>query len=273
MSNDIEVVRRVVSKGREFYSEGTYGVADSLKACSDAGYQPLFMPELAMARADADKDSRLWQTWFLAPSVKVTGKSRQGNTVVVYAHVPTSLSDPTNVRTMIDKKALVNGTGPMLQEEFYDLLDQEGNRVFVVDYNKLRRSVSGDINVDDALSHPQTIPFLGGKQNAQAYLAKHKEVYGKNIGVWHRDDLDDRPVGRVLYLGSDYYDGLGGDDVLDGDGRVLGVAPEAQVVAHENGAPQLPLESRVQKLGDGELLTVDGELYVRAPKRLVLSDR
>ncbi len=242
-NGEIQIVRKVVSKGREFYSEGTYGVADSLKACSDAGMEPLYMPELAMARADADKDSRFWQTWFLAPSVRVTGKSKAGNPVVVYAHIPTSLSDPANIRKMIDDKALVNGAGPMPEEEFYALLDQEGNRVFVVDYNKLKESKSGVVKVDDALAHPQTIPFLGGKQVAQAYLAKHKDVYGENIGVWYSDDLKDRPMGRVLYLGDVYGDGLVGYCVLDCVGCVLGVAPEAQGgVAKTNGAP---LESRI----------------------------
>ncbi len=267
MSNDLQIVRRVVSKGREFHAGGTYGVADSLKECNDVGYQPLFMPELAMAKADADKDSRLWQTWFLAPSVRVTGKSRQGNPVVVYAHVPTSLSDPANIRKMIDDRALVNGAGPMPQEEFYNLLGQEGNRVLVVDYAKLRESTSDVIKVDDAMAHPQTAPFLGGEQNAQAYLAKHKDVYGKRIGVWHSDDLKDRPMGRLLCLGLDDYGGLDGG-LLGSGGRFVGVAPEAQVgVAQKNCAPQLPLESRVQKLDDGELVRVDGELYVRAPKK------
>ncbi len=239
-NGDLTIVRKVVSRGKEFYSEGTYGLADSLKACSDAGFQALFMPELAMARADADKDSRLWQTWFLAPSVRVTGRSKAGNGVVAYAHVPTSLTDPANIRSLIDTKALDNGAGPMPEDEFYGLLDREGDgRVFVIDYDKLRESKSDVIKVDEALAHPQTIPFLGGEQNAQAYLAKHREIYGKKIGIWHSDDLKDRPMGRVLFLG-DYGDGLGGY-YLGYDGRVLGVAPEAHV-AQKNGAP---LEKRI----------------------------
>jgi len=203
------------------------------------------MPELAMARADADKDLKLWQTWFLAHSVRVTGRSKANNPVVAYAHVPTSLTDPENIRKMIDDKALVNGAGPMPQDEFYGLLDREGNgRVFVVDYNKLRESKSDVIKIDEALDHPQAIPFLGGEQNAQAYLAKHKEVYGNRISVWHRDDLKDRPMGRVLYFGINNYDyGLNGNGILDGNGHVVGVAPEAQVnVAKNDGAL---LESRV----------------------------
>ncbi len=259
-NGEIQIVWKVVSKGRPFYAKGIYGVADSLKACSDAGYQPLFMPKLAMARADAERDSRLWKTWFLAPSVRVTGRSRQGNPVVAYAHVPTSLSDPANIRNLIDKNALVDGAGPMPEEEFYGLLDQEGNRVFVVDYNRLRGSVSEVVKVDEALSHPQTVPFLGGEQIAQAYLAKHKDVYRKDIGIWHSDDLKDKPMGRVLCLGYGYFcsGGLYGDDSLDGSGRVLGVAPEAQLVAQN-------LEDKVTRDPDGSI-TVKGIRYVVAHK-------
>ncbi len=264
MSNDLSIVRKVVSKGREFYAEGAYGVSDSLKECSDAGMSPLYMPELAMARADADKDSRLWQTWFLAPSVRVTGRSKSGNPVVVYAHVPTSLSDPANIRKMIDEKALVNGAGPMPEEEFYALLEQEGNgRVFVVDYAKLRASTSEVIKVDDALAHPQTIPFLGGEQNAQAYLDKHKDVYGKRIGVWHSDDLKDRPMGRLLYLGGDY--GLVGY-YLNLSGRFVGVAPEAQVVREKEAG----LEGTVEVLAKGRFIRHQGRLYAPVPEGLAL---
>ncbi len=272
MDTDLTIVRKVVSKGREFYVEGKYGVSDSLKNCNDAGCKPLFMPELAMARADADKDSRLWQTWFLAPSVRVTGRSKANNPVVVYAHVPTSLSDPVNIRKFVDESALVNGAGPMPQDEFYALLEREGDgRVFVVGYDKLRESTSGVVKVDNALDHPQIVPFLGGEQIAKAYLAKHKDVYGKSIGVWHSDDLKDRPMGRVVGVGDDDGNGLVGGSDLNGNGRVAGVAPEAQVgVAKTDGTP---LESRLQVLDDGAIVKVDGRLYVRAPERLALSDR
>lgn len=264
-NDDIQIVRKTVSKGREFYSEGTYGVADSLKACSDAGYQALFMPELAMARADADKDSILWQKWFLAPSARVTGRSKKGNSVVVYAHVPTSISDPSNIRKMIDEKALVNGAGPMKEDEFYSLLEQDGNgRVFVVDYNTLKSSSSSVIKVDEALEHPQTIPFLGGKTIAEAYLAKHRDVYGNRIGIWHSDDLKDRPMGRVLYVDYGCGDGLSGDYDLDYVGRFVGVAPEAQV-----GREKLAgLEGTVEVLSKGRFLRRDGIVYMPVPEGL-----
>lgn len=229
-NDDIQIVRKTVINEREFYRKGTYGVAESLKDCNTAGYQALFIPELAMAKADAEKDSVLWQKWFLAPSVRVTGKSKQGNNVVVYAHVPTSLSDPANIRTMINNKSLVNGAGPMKEDEFYSLLEQDGNgKVFVIDYDKLKSFTSGIIKVDDALEHPQTIPFFGGKAIAEYYLAKYRDVYGKKIGVWPSDDLKDRPMGCVLCINDNHGYGFFGDFDLGSIGRFVGVASEAQV--------------------------------------------
>src|SRR3989338_6340572 len=252
VDDDIQIVRKTVTNGREFYSEGIYGIADSLKACNNAGYQALFMPELAMARADAEKDSVLWKKWFLTPSVRATGRTKAGNSIAVYAHVPTSLSNPANIRKLIGDNVLVNGAGLMKEDEFYSLIDQDGNgRVFVVDYNTLRSSTNGMIKVDDALRHPQTKPFLGGEKIAEAYLTKHKDVYGKNIGVWHSDDLKDSPMARLLCAGTN--GGLDDYGSLDDSGRFLGVAPEAQYVEKK-------LEDKVQKLGNGRI-KVNGRVY------------
>lgn len=241
MVNSIDIVRNVVSKCGEFYVGGVYGVSDSLKQCGDEGYRAFFMPELAMVRVDADKDSVLWKKWFLAPSVRVTGNSKKGNSVVVYAHVPTSLSDHVNIRRMIDSNVLVNGAGPMPQDEFYGLLDKEGDgSVFVVDYERLMKSTSDVIRVDDALVHPQVVPFFGGQKIAESYLAKHKDVYGKRIGVWHSDDSNSSgPMGRVLFVGN-YDGGLSGNDNLNDYGRVLGVlAAEPQSLENRVDLRQL----------------------------------
>ena len=270
VNDDIQIVRKTVSKGRDFYSEGTYGIADSLKACSDAGYQALFMPELAMARSDAEKYSALWNKWFLTPSVRATGRTKAGNSIVVYAHVPTSLSNPANIRKLIGDNVLVNGAGLMKEDEFYSLIDQDGNgRVFVVDYNTLRSSTNGMIKVDDALRHPQTKPFLGGEKIAEAYLTKHKDVYGKNICVWHSDDLKDSPMARLLC--ADSYYGLSDYNYLNSSGRFLGVAPEAQCVEKklEDKPVAQPLEARVSEpnvelLQEGRFARVGGVIYVRA---------
>jgi len=253
---------------KPFYSDTSTGVADVFEQATNEGYKALFMPELAVARIGSDE---LWQKWYTPPSLKATGKTSKGSNVVVYAHVPHYFSSPANIRDAIKNGTLKNGTGAMPQEAFDSLVAQDGNgRVFVVDYDTLRKSTSNVIiNVDAALEHPQTIPFLGGEAIAQAYLAKHKEVYGNRIGVWHSDDFDtNTPRGRVLFLGYGDY-GLGGDGSLGGGGRVLGVAPEAQSVEKNNGA-NVPLEQRVELLENGNAAKIEGRLYVLAPQGLKL---
>ena len=218
-----------------FYSEGKHGVADSLEVCSNEGYQALFMPELAKARIGSQE---LWKNWFLTPSLRVTGKTKQGTKVIVYAHQPNYFSDPVNIRNIVESEKLVNGAGPIPQEEFNRLEALNGNgRVFVIPYETLKQSSLGVISADDALDHPQTIPFLGGEEIAKAYLVRHKEVYGDNIGIWHCDDFDKlTPRGRLLYVG-DYNYGLSGSIDLSNVGRCLGIAPEAPVAQN--------LESRI----------------------------
>src|SRR3989344_5558178 len=86
----------------------------------------------------------------------------------------------------------------MPESEFQRLLDlEDGKRVFVVDYGKLRDSKSGTLSIEQALEHPQIIPFLGGEARAEAYLQKHSKIYGDRIGIWHGDYLGNNPVWRV----------------------------------------------------------------------------
>ncbi|MBI2148876.1 hypothetical protein HYU23_04295 [Candidatus Woesearchaeota archaeon] len=218
-----------------------------------------------MNRVNSDKGSRMWEVWWLAPSVRATGTTKQGAKVVVYAHENNYFSNPANVKDAVDNKKLVNGAGPMPQDQFYSLLEREGNgRVFVVDYDKLKRSSSSVISVDDALYHPQTIPFLGSKDTAERYLVKHRKVYGDKIGVWHTDDLEDEPMARMLFLGISDGNGLSGDD-LDYSSRLLGVAPEAQSAREREG-----LEGTVEVLGEGKFLRRGGRLYMPVPEGLDL---
>src|SRR3989344_8722044 len=190
----ILVPKRIITnlEGKEFYNNS---VPEALKSLQKEGYTPVYMPQLADARIEADGDSRVWQTWFTTPSIRATGRTKQGNPVVVYAHTNNYLSTPENIEQSISA-VLVNRAGRIPQGEFQRLVDLEGltdesgnQLVFLVDYDKLRNSKSGVIKVSDALKHPQTVPFLGGEERAQRYLEKHKIVLGQNIGVWHSDDL------------------------------------------------------------------------------------
>ncbi|MBI5398325.1 hypothetical protein HZB03_02575 [Candidatus Woesearchaeota archaeon] len=223
MSQEILIPQTRMIKARLFEAFQANGLEAALEACIEAKHTPLYMPEVVDERIAAAEDSPLFQNWLTTPSVRVTGKSKGGNKVVVYGHVPNYFSNPSNIRKAREA-GLRNGAGIMPEPEFYTLLDREdGKIVFVVDYDRLRKSNSDVISVDDALQHPQTIPFLGGKERAEQYLVKHKAVYSKNIGIWHSDDLDEKPLGRLLFLG--YYGnyGLYGGSVLYYFGRFLGV--------------------------------------------------
>ncbi len=219
---------------REFYRETSgrnYGIPDALKECLNTAYRPLFMPEIAEARIAADKGDRIWQVWFDSPSVRVAGRgastnaSHKGGTeFVVYAHVPTHFYKPKNIMEAINK-GLVNGAGIMPQKEFQRLLDMaDDEEVFAIGHDALMNSQRGIIPVGQALTHPQTKPFLGGKERAERYLERHKKVKGDRISIWYSDDLSTKPNephGRLLFVGSGY-DGLGGGGLGSG-GRFVGV--------------------------------------------------
>ncbi|MBS3149366.1 hypothetical protein J4455_01565 [Candidatus Woesearchaeota archaeon] len=239
----ILVPKRIITnlEGKEFYNNS---VPEALKSLQKEGYTPVYMPQLADARIEADGDSRVWQTWFTTPSIRATGRTKQGNPVVVYAHTNNYLSTPENIEQAISE-GLVNNAGRIPQGEFQRLVDLEGltdesgnKLVFLVDYDKFRNSPSGLINVSDALEHPQVIPFLGGEERAQRYLEKHKTVFGPRIGVWYTDDLRDEPLARLLYLG-DYDDGLGGLNYLGYGARFLGVRDSAEGASSKIPKPSI----------------------------------
>lgn len=233
----IMIPHRTMHEGREFERLETNGIENALRDCQEAGYDPQFMPALADARIEAPGEARIWQPWYTTPSLRATGKTQQGNPVVVYAHVPNYFSNSDNITTAREA-GLRNGAGRMPREEFQRLLDlKDDETVFVVDYNTLKNSPSDVIKVSNALKHPQTIPFLGGQERAESYLRRHEQVYQrKDIGIWHSDDLADEPMARVLALGvNNFDDGLNGNNDLNYLARFVGVRRGAS--APENKGP------------------------------------
>ncbi len=205
---------------REFYNAL---LEEALRDCQKEGYQALFMPQIVDVRIDAPKYSTIWQSSYYAPSIRATGRTKQNNPVVVYAHIPNYFSNPDNIKTA-KEQGLVNEAGIIPEEEFQRLLDlQDDKSVFVIDYNNLKTSTSEVISLKDALKHPQTIPFLAGQERAERYLERHMEVYGDKIGIWHSDELKDKSLGRCLFLGSGYDGDLSGDGNLGNSGRFVGV--------------------------------------------------
>lgn len=183
-----------------------------------------FMPDMIRARTSVDSVHRLWQTWWTSPSIRATGRTVAGTPVVLYAHVPHFYSDAENIKTAVEERKLVHGAAVLPRKEFARLLSLERNGVHVVDYTALKKSTSGVINISKALEHPQTLSFLGvSEEEAQAYLSKHTQAYGSNIGIWHCDDLGEEPVARVLFLGDSDNFHLGGNNIINNLGRFLGV--------------------------------------------------
>ncbi|MBI2631715.1 hypothetical protein HYW75_01815 [Candidatus Pacearchaeota archaeon] len=228
--DSIVVSRRVV--GKPFYHNN---LATALENCQKE-HEALFMPALVDTRISSPKNALIWQNWYCSPSIRATGRTSQGNPVVVIAHIPNYFSKPKNIRTAI-KYGLKDGAGILPQKEFQRLVDLDesvncfGDRlVWLLDEDKFRNSFSGVVQIDKALEHPQTIPFLGGRERAEAYMKRHEEVYGDKIGIWKKNDLyDDVSVGRLLFFGSSGSGSLRGDcGALRCDGRFVGVRRSAE---------------------------------------------
>ena len=230
-NDKILITRKEVVEAQEFYADRT---DKALKELQDAGQTAIYVPQLMDARIDAAKGTQIWTNWYCTPSIKATGRSKPSNVsqkdgtpYVIYAHTQNHFSNPTNITAAITQ-GLINGAGILPEEEFQRLLDlKDDEKVFVIDYESLKNSKSEVIAVKDALKHPQTTPFIGGAERAETYLKSHKRVIGDQIGMFHTDDLTDKPVGRLLFVGYCNYD-LDGYDSLGNDGRFLGVPSGAQ---------------------------------------------
>lgn len=214
-------------EAKEFYDD-SLNVA--LTRCQADGRRALFMPEIIDARIALPKESRIWSTWYSSQSIKATGKTKQGNAIVIHAHVPNYFSNLENIEKAI-KQGVRNGAGIMPADEFQRLLDLEDNKtVFVNDYDVFKNCSTERVPVEDALGYLPIIPFLGGKERAEAYLEKHKQFIAGIVGIIYLDDLHEVPVGRRLSFEQfDYTDFviIGRGDFHNGwnycKGRFLGV--------------------------------------------------
>ena len=213
--------------------------------------EPVYMPGVIDGRnAYSPNEAPVNWRWLTTPSIKATGKTKAGTPIVVYAHVPNHFSNPDNIATAVGQ-GLVNGAGIMPQYEFQRLVElaeeQQGKpnqRVFLADYKALKRAPSDGVAVNNALKHPQTIPFLGGRARAEQYLPRHEKFLGKQIGIWHVDDLTEQAsIGRVLRVGFDYYSAFFAGDSLSAVARFVGVPRGA-----EGAAPQMGLEQTISTL-------------------------
>ncbi len=251
-----------------FERTGIYGKADALEAIADAGLVPLTMPDLAVFRILVhNRNSPLFYQWYDTASVKIDGHTSDGRNVRLYAHIPTVLNDPTYLRRMITEEQLVNGAAPVPQAEIDRLVALSpisDHRVFIHELSTAAAAPSRSYFLRGLRELDQTASFLGDPRLVTPYCTTLASVYTRDtFSFRHTNDLHDNIArGRVLFAGSDVNGGLGGG-YLGSNGRVLGVAPEAQQYLRD----QIPrLASFVAELST-PVRTPTPETHAQPPSR------
>ncbi len=180
----------------------------------------------------------LWDCSPTTASMVITGKTKRGTPVVVYTHIPNYFSDPY---TIFDERSprifehygrtniqiyLRKGAGVFHPREFEKLLEQEDNKhVYVIDQRTLLRFPK-KYPIEDALAHPQTIPFLGGQERAERYVEGvqvNNSFFDRKqneIEIAYNDDLDDH-LPRVRFLHLSFVGGLIADSALTESCRIF----------------------------------------------------
>ena len=204
-------------------------VRTALIQCAEYGFSPLYAPEIIDWRintpyTDYSSVREPWRGLFITPSARITGKTKRGGLVVVYAHIPTSLSDPRNLLIPTDKWGWEYWADiPVPEKEFHDLLEQADNKnVFVLDplrcitFQGLHKNT---VKAFKSFDDHELIAYLGGVERAAKYFETHQKVYGNCIGL-NRDlelffSADDwaTPKGHLLGM----YSGHLGFQVMDKD--------------------------------------------------------
>lgn len=253
-------------EAKPFYDEKMY---QALANCQSEGYDAQFIPEIMDSRSVSDKDNEVWNNWYCAPSVRVTGTTKNGRKVVVYAHVPNYFSNPKHIQSAL--KTIEKGAGIYPEKELQRLVSMEdGERVFVLDYDIATRAASGVMSLDEARENVHTVPFIGGKARTEKYLAQYKKIVGDKIGVWHSDDMDSNSRARVLYVGNrNYIYNLDGDNILDDSGRFLGVRSSAEGASAQKKSPLETLIGKAKLIDGTKLLIIEGDKLSRETYNLL----
>lgn len=223
---------------RSFYH---VSVPVALRASQSNGFSTLAMPAVLEKRLECDNDSPLWGNWSLSVSSFLTGRTKSGshtkkggNSVGIFSHIPTMVSDPNVLERRIAGGQLVDGALVLPHREIYRVLALDGQVVdgvrvvTVFDAKDLEAMKYGYLSENEALTHTGVLAFVGSKKMVCDYVPRHMQKYTQ-LGFWlPKGDLQfDQLRGRLLVLGYFDYDSfLGNDDLdLDGSGRFLGVRP------------------------------------------------
>lgn len=185
-----------LTEAKTFCELGNESLYESLKQCKEEGFRPLFIPEFIDLAMNADEESelgkRIWSSYlspeWIAPSAKIFGKSKKGNKIVVYAHVPTLCSDIERLSSKSEIELYEIFTKRITpQSEVERLLDLEDNEnIFVHDYCEKPDEKKG-IRLEEALEKTRFVSLVGGGYRAEKILGRLEE---KEIETLEINDSD-----------------------------------------------------------------------------------
>jgi hypothetical protein len=144
--------------------------------------------------------------------------TKRKKAVVIYAHCDNYLTNLEN----FDSLLTFNGLVIYPQKEFEKLYNMKDDKnVFVVPLKEFEDCDLGYIHLEDVLKHPQTVPFIGSKERAEALIELLGRKKIKGISIWPPTDLYEQPSGSYLTLRSQ--NSLEAEYSLNESGRFIGI--------------------------------------------------
>ena len=101
----------------------------------------------------------------------------------------------------------------------------------VADISLVASVPNGIIKLSDWVRDPRAIMLSGGKMRAEAYAKRLRENNVKNLWISLDTEKGKEDRGRLVFVEGNNDFGLIGNYIINNDGRVVGVAPKAQVVS------------------------------------------
>ena len=211
----------------------TFALKRALAYAGEEGFVAS-MPQLLHARANADYDNIIWNTWFTSTTEENVVTTPQGNHVVVAIHgggiyaSPArwekhyyGSADPRNTHGYTDQYA-----GKITQQEAHDVLEgrlPDGTEIpvypyeefkqgiselpirygVIIDYELARQSLRGYEEFGVLKDDPNMIVRAGGVEANNAYLDKYRDRnHTKLMGHWHPYNRIDpnQPQTRIVFL-------------------------------------------------------------------------
>jgi len=192
------------------------------------------LPQLFHARANADYDNIIWNTWFTSNSEECVVTTKQGNHVVVAIHGGGILGTPDRFERSLyadqdrsNPEGLTGqGAAKITKQEAHDVLEgklPDGTEIpvyafdefkrgikdlpmrygVILDYELARKTEKGFTPFDALKDEPNFIVRAGGVEAAAAYLdkfqARHNTKLMGNFHPFYHIDPD-QPQTRVIFL-------------------------------------------------------------------------